>query len=404
MTDRTPVDAARIAFALLAGACAISCSGSRAGDTPGTSAVDDLRVRRAPFVERFVLTGKLESVEAALLSVPRVPSSQTSIRWMVDDGAVVREGERLVEFDSSSFVGDLEDKRLARDQARSDLEQREAELAAQQSERDLQVEQRRIALEKARFEAAVPQEILPLRDWQERQLALRRAEIEHEKALEDRDAQRRSGVEEMEQKRIALEKTSREIRIAEEAISALTLFAPRDGIAVVEEHPWEGRKLQVGDAIWSGLPVLRIPDLRKMEVAADLSDVDDGRIAPGMRAVSVLDAYPDRVFPGTVRDVGAVAQEAKRRSVRRSFPVKVSLDASDPERMRPGMSVRVEVETRSLGEALVAPRAGLDLASDPPRARLSGGRDAEIVLGPCNAQECVVESGVSDGDLLRRGA
>lgn len=404
MTERTRGDAARAAFALLSGAFLVACSGSRAGDGAAASAVDDLRVRRAPFVERFVLTGKLEAVEAALLSVPRVPTSQTSIRWMVDDGAVVREGERLVEFDSSSFVGDLEDKRLARDQARSDLEQREAEIVALEAERELAVEQRRIALEKARFEAGVPQEILPLRDWQERQLALRRAEIEHEKAVEDLEAQRRGGREEMEQKRIALEKTSREIRIAEEAISSMTLFAPRDGIAVVEEHPWEGRKLQVGDTIWSGLPVLRIPDLRKMEVAADLSDVDDGRIAPGMRARSVLDAFPDREFSGTVRDVGAVAQEAKRRSVRRSFPVRITLEEADPDRMRPGMSVRVEVETERLVGALLAPRAGLDLSSDPPRARLAEGREAEVALGPCSALECVVESGLSEGDLLRRGA
>lgn len=402
MTDRTRADAAPVTFALLAGALVLACSGSRAGDAAGI--VDDLRVRRAPFVERFVLTGKLEAVEAALLSVPRVPSSQTSIRWMVDDGAVVREGERLVEFDSSSFVGDLEDKRLARDQARSDLEQREAEIAALEAERELAVEQRRIALEKARYEAGVPQEILPLRDWQERQLALRRAEIEHEKAVEDLEAQRRSGREEMEQKRIALEKTSREIRIAEEAITAMTLVAPRDGIAVVEEHPWEGRKLQVGDAIWSGLPVLRIPDLRRMEVAADLSDVDDGRIARGMGAVCVLDAFPDLEFKGKVRDVGAVAQEAKRRSVRRSFPVRVALDDADPDRMRPGMSVRVEVETARVEGALLAPRAGLDLSSDPPRARLAGGREAEVVLGRCSALECVVESGLSEGDRLRRGA
>ncbi len=403
MTQRTRAGAARAAFALLAGAWVVACSGSRAGDADAAPDVDDLRVRRAPFVERFVLTGRLEAVEAAILSVPRVPNSQTASRWLGDDGAVVREGERLVEFDSSSFVGELEDKRLARDQARSDLEQREAELAALEAERELAVEQRRIALEKARFEASVPKEILPLRDWQERQLALRRAEIEHEKAMEDLEAQRRSGREEMEQKRIALEKTSREIRIAEEAISAMILVAPRDGIVVVEEHPWEGRKLQVGDTIWSGLPVLRIPDLGKMEIAAELSDVDDGRIAPGMPAVGVLDAFPDREFRGTVRDVGAVAQEAKRRSVRRSFPVRIALDATDPERMRPGMSVRVEVETKRLDGVLLVPRAGLDLSSDPPRARLAGGREVEVALGPCSALECVVESGLSEGDLLRRG-
>jgi multidrug efflux pump subunit AcrA (membrane-fusion protein) len=392
------------ALAVLAALFAASCGGSRAGAGSAGGPGDDLRVRRGEFVDRFVLTGELQAVDASLLSVPRVPSSQTSIRWMVEDGAVVRKGERLVEFDNTSFTGDLEEKRLARDQAVSDLAQREAELAALETDRELQVEQRRIALEKARFEAAVPRDLLPLRDWQERQLALRRAEIDHAKAMEDLEAQRKSGVEELEQKRIALDRTRREIAAAEEAIDALVLEAPQDGIAVIADHPWEGRKLQVGDALWSGLPVVTIPELDRMQVAADLSDVDDGRIARGMPAVSRLDAYPDEAFPGRVVDVGAVAQEAKRRSVRRTFPVRVSLERADADKMRPGMSVRVEVETGRAADALLAPRAGLDLESDPPRARLAGGGEAEVALGPCNALECVVESGLSEGDRLRRGA
>ena len=404
MARRIHPSGTKAALAVVAVLLAAACSGSRAGAESTTGPGDDLRVRRGEFVERFVLTGELEAVEASLLSVPRVPTSQTSIRWLVDDGAVVRAGDRLVEFDNTSFAGDLEEKRLARDQAVSDLEQREAELDAQRADRELQVEQRRIALEKARFEAAVPQDLLPLREWQDRQLALRRAEFEQAKSVEDLEAQRKSGAEELEQKRIALRRTTREIRAAEEAIEALVLEAPRDGIAVIEEHPWERRKLQVGDSLWSGLPVVTIPELERMQVAADLSDVDDGRIAPEMPALSVLDAYPEESYPGHVLDVGAVAQEAKRRSVRRSFPVHVSLDRGDAERMRPGMSVRVEVETSRTENALLVPRAGLDLDADPPRARLAGGGEADVSLGPCNALECVVESGLSEGDRLRRGA
>ena len=92
-----------------------------------------------------------------------------------------------------------------------------------------------------------------------------------------------------------------------------------------------------------------------MKVVAQLSDVDDGRIAVGMRVRCTLDTYPDRVFEGEVVSISPIAKEENNRSLRRFFQVEVLLVESAPERMRPGMSVKVEV--------LVPPREPARLAS-----------------------------------------
>ena len=92
-----------------------------------------------------------------------------------------------------------------------------------------------------------------------------------------------------------------------------------------------------------------------------------------------------------------------RRSLRRSFRVIVDLDKTYSERMRPGMSVKVEVEAFRLPETLLAPRGGLDLEAEPPIALLQGGDNREVRIGPCNALDCVVEDGLSDGERLRYG-
>jgi multidrug efflux pump subunit AcrA (membrane-fusion protein) len=102
-----------------------------------------------------------------------------------------------------------------------------------------------------------------------------------------------------------------------------------------------------------------------------------------------------------VEEVTPVAQEVGRRSQRRGFQVTVSIEEADAERMRPGMSVKVDVEVRSLEGALLVPRSALDLASEPPRALLRGGGEAEVRLGPCGALECVVEEGLEEGARLR---
>ncbi len=383
----------------LAAACGgPSLPGIAAG--PGRGAAPT--VRRGSFRERFLLTGELQAVRSEVLSVPRIPTWQTTLRWLEADGAVVKAGQRIAEFDNTAFVSDMQEKRLQADQAQSDLDEKEAEAAAAVSDKEFQLEQRRLALERARTDAAVPESLLPLRQYQERQLALARAEMDFRKAEEDLAATRTSSKEDVRQRQIALEKARREIDTAERALSAMTLVAPRDGIVVVADHPWEGRKIQVGDTVWVGLPIVRIPELHAMQVEAALSDVDDGRITTGMGAVCTLDTYPDLRFHGRVVEINSVAQADERRSLRRTFRATIVLDETDPERMRPGMSVKVEVETARRDAVLLAPRSALDLSADPPRARLEDGRAVEVRLGMCNASDCIVESGLAEGAKLRR--
>jgi len=385
---------------LFAGA---ACSTGRAelpGRSPEVAAGRDLTVRRGRFEDRFLLTGQLVAVSADNLFVPRIPSWQTTIRWLEDEGAVVKSGQKLVEFDTAAFAQDYGEKRLAFDQAESDLEQSAADTAGLRTEKEFQVAQKTIAVEKAKIAAEIPAEFIRGKEYQDNQLALQRAKTELEKAREDLTAFETSSAETVRQKRITVEKTRRELDAAGQAMEGMVLKAPRDGILVVADHPWQGRKIQVGDSVWVGLPVVSLPDLSAMQVEAKLSDVDDGRIVPGLSVSCVLDAFPDRQYPGRIAEITPVAQEAAGRSLRRAYNVRVALDAADAERMRPGMSVKVEVRPAAKADVLLAPRTGLDFEGDKPRARLATGAEVEVQLGPCNLDSCVVEGGLADGTRL----
>jgi HlyD family secretion protein len=382
----------------------VGCSGGHAEPHTGgavAAAPRDLVVRRGEFRDRFLLTGELDAVKADDIVAPRTSTWIIAIRWMEKDGAEVKAGQKVLEFDNTAFASDLEEKKLSLVQAESDLERAGADARAQEQDRAYALEERRVTLEKARMEAAVPEELQDRRKYQDRQLALHRAETEHAKAEEDLESQLATSRADLDNRRIVVEKAKREIRTAETAIQALSLAAPRDGILVVAENPWEDRKFEVGDTAYAGLAVMRIPDLAAMRVEAKLSDVDDGRVAVGMPATCYLDMYPGTAFPGKVVELTPVAQEPTRRSMRRAFRVLVDLEKTDPARMRPGMSVRVEVEKARLADALVAPRAGLDLEVSPPRAHLERGGDAEVKLGACNATDCVVLGGLEEGTRLR---
>jgi len=378
------------------------CSGAGAhAEATGTRGTEDLRVHRGSFRQRELLTGELAAERGEALVVPRTNAFQLTIRWLAEDGTLVKAGDPVVSFDNSQFSSDLEEKRLSAFDAASELERIGAQSKTNLAEKQFAVEKARAEVEKARIAAAVPKDLLSLREYQERQLALARAQSGLAKAEVDLDAERRADVADVQVQKISLEKSRREIHTAEQAIDALTLRAPRDGMVLLSDHPFEGRKLQVGDTIWVGMTVATLPDLSSMIVASNLPDVDDGRIAPGMAALCTLDAYPAMTYRGRVVDISPVARESRRNLLLRFFPVRIALEKSDSRRMRPGMSARVEVLGPEVKDSLLVPREALDFSGARPRALLASGRAVEVRLGPCTARECVVAGGLQEGARLR---
>ena len=285
----------------------LACTGAEA-DLPPESKEDAPRVhavtpRRGSFVVRRLLTGTLEAAEAAHIIAPRIARGDLQIRWMEEDGVPVRQGQTVLEFANDAFTADLEEKKLTARKAAKELVQLESQAKAETAEKAFAVEERSAELEKARIEADIPIEILPKREYQERQLAFERARAAYEDARDEHESLRAAKRQELEIQRLALEKTEFEIRTAEDAIELLSLEAPRDGLLVISDLPWEGRKLIVGDAVWPGFVLMTIPDLSVMQVSATLSDVDDGQVVRGMEARVTLDSYPDRHFAATVEDI-----------------------------------------------------------------------------------------------------
>jgi hypothetical protein len=383
---------AALALAFAVSAC---FSGYRAGKDAAA-----LQVRRGMFSSDVVLTGELRAARGEEVAVPRLPQWQTTIKWIAADGAEMKKGDRVVELDNSTFSTNLDGKRQAVAQAEQQLQQKEAEWKADTLDKQLDVERKRADYDKTKLDAAVPREVVSGREYNDRQLKFQRASVELAKAIDVFKSQRTSVKSDRDNLLLGLQKAQRELTIAERAIEELILRAPHDGIVVIRDHPWEGRRLQEGDGVFVGLPLAQFPEMSSLQVEADLADVDDGRIGAGMPATVVLDAYPNESFPARVTSIAAVAQESSRTSLRRAFRVIVQLERLDAARMRPGLSAHVVVRAMSQQNVLLAPRGAIDFSGTKPRLFLDGGRSTNVDLGACNAQECVVKSGVKEGETL----
>ena len=358
-----------------------------------------------PVEDVFLLSGELRAVRSVSLTAPR-SEGRLQVRWLAEDGAEVKQGERVAEFDPTSLIQRLEERRLRLRQAELNRESLERSSAAEAERRRAAVEKAEIESQKAQLEESVPLEYRDPKDRPALQSKWQQARAALEKARLDRDAYSVTARADVTAAGSAEQKARRELETAEQGLVSMSLLAPRAGIFLVglNLNQWgpEGpRKLQPGDNVWPGFPIGTIPDPTEMEVQATLAESDHGRIAAGMSARCILDTYPDRVFEGRVEDVGSVAAEALQNwsaSTRPGFPVRVALARTDPL-MRPGLSVRIEVVRRSWGKALSIPRGAVRFEKDGPVVRQGAAR-LPVRLSTCTPTECVVEADLSEGDRV----
>lgn len=389
-------------YAMLGLLVASACSQAEAIERPWlVSAEQPLVVTRGSLQQRVLLTGKVDAALSIELSVPRTDQWNVAIRWLAEDGSRVEAGDRVVEFDNTAVVDQINELELALVEAAIELQSAQAKAAVEGEDKRFEVRTQKIAVGKAQLDANLPAELLSRHEAQQYALELSRAEVALANAEVDLQAVLTGAEHEAQILRIAYAKAERALEAAEQQLEALEITAPRDGLVIVGEHPWEGRKLQVGDNVWPGMNVAKLPDRSETVVEASLSDVDDGRIQAGMRASCIVDAFPETPLRGFVAGISPVAQQPSRQSSRRAFEVRVELEDDDPEVLRPGLSVEVAVVTRDEDDVLIAPRAGLDFTGETARARLAEGDEVEVEVDFCGPQACAIVSGLREGATLR---
>jgi HlyD family secretion protein len=139
------------------------------------------------------------------------------------------------------------------------------------------------------------------------------------------------------------------------------IYAPVDGVVVT-------RGIDPGATVVASFqaPVLFViaQDLHKMKVLADVDEADVGKIAEGMDADCVVDAFPGEVFHGKVSQIRYSANNV---SGVVTYPGVVEVDNPD-EKLRPGMTSTITVRTHEAHAVNRIPNAALRYRPTPPSA------------------------------------
>jgi HlyD family secretion protein len=131
-----------------------------------------------------------------------------------------------------------------------------------------------------------------------------------------------------------------------------TIYAPVDGVVI-------SRNVDVGQTVAASLsaPTLYMiaNDLAKMQIDALVSEADIGGIDTNQRVNFSVDAFPARVFNGTVIQIRNAPQTNQNVI---TYDTVIDVNNSDLK-LRPGMTANVSIITASRTNTLIVPNAAL---------------------------------------------
>jgi HlyD family secretion protein len=194
------------------------------------------------------------------------------------------------------------------------------------------------------------------------------------------------------------------LNLARQQLSKTEVRADVPGIVVYKDVFFgsEQRKPQVGDQVWANQPLLILPDISKMLVESKVRETDIHKVEKNQNVRVRVEAYPELRLTGKVNLVGTLAQEERERRGTKFFGVTILVNESE-QRLRPGMTSRVEIEVEERGDSLYVP---LDAVFERGGRHvvyvLSGRRVSErdVVLGPSNQDFVVVDRGLRRGERV----
>lgn len=394
-----------------------------------------VRVRRGDVNATLTADGSIES--SSNLDLKCQVAGGTTILWIVPDGAQVEAGDELVRFDGSLIEEQLEQQRIVLEKAKAAAITAERELAAarlalpeyvegtfiqQQEELAANIATARHNLQLAEHGLRSARRLERLgfinaTQRQGNQFAVEQAQALLEVAqrakrvLEDynkpkfiQDAQTRIDTAEAQVRATAAEYAlaQRQLDRWRTELEHCVIRAPHGGLAIHANDPErsssESPQIEEGAFVNQRQPVIRLPDLERMQVRLLVHESSVLKVRRG-QAVEV--SVHGHRLPAHVSEV-ANQPERMRRSQQhlRYFAVTAALDRSDAS-LRPGETAEAELVLDQRHDVVRAPLEAIVRRDDGDYAWVVSDEMIErraLALGARGDKMFEIRDGLRDGD------
>ncbi|MDR2145989.1 MAG: efflux RND transporter periplasmic adaptor subunit [Tannerella sp.] len=373
-----------------------TCKDKNANQIPTSKAV------KGVFYVDLYEEGEIEAVNAINISSPSINyrfGYNMKITYIVKDGTEVNAGDTLLIFDPSDVNKAIMD-------AQSKLEINDAELEKMIAQQESDLEELRANYEVTRISHEISKIRLEQAGYEsdikkkEIELNLEKAEIALQQAKEQIDNRIKINTEEVKQRKLSISQDQQLLNDANAALRQLTVVTPSPGIAIIS-HNWStGNKFQVGEQVWTGMPLISLPDLSQLKATVRINEVDIAKISKGLNVEIKPDAFSESKFTGVVKEIANLAENKQGSTKIKVFPVSIYLNETD-KNLLPGLTVSCRIIVDKLEDVLYVPidaiytELGVNFVY---KKSGTGFKKMEVETGNSNSDYAVIVKGLDEGD------
>ncbi|HSE38669.1 MAG TPA: efflux RND transporter periplasmic adaptor subunit [Blastocatellia bacterium] len=327
---------------------------------------------------------------------------QFQIVSLAPEGGNVKTGDSLINFDAQKVREDLQRFQSELDQANKELEKMKVSIDLERQELSSKLAAAENKSEKLKLKQGAGSDIEASNVIEKDNLAVEQARREVE-ALKDRMEWHKKASE-ASYNIIGTRKARAENRVnaIQKGMEGFQAKADRDGV-VVYKVKWNGERYRVGENVWSGMPIIEIPELNTILAEALVPEVDIGKVNVGQHAEVAIDAFPGRTFAGNVKSIGTLVRPKAWDIPNKVLDVQIALDQLDIAVMRPAMSIRVKIETNSVADCFAVPLKAVLTTAEGAVVKVksdAGWRTQKVKLGDSNGADIIVTEGLNAGDRV----
>ncbi|HEX2914662.1 MAG TPA: efflux RND transporter periplasmic adaptor subunit [Chloroflexia bacterium] len=185
-----------------------------------------------------------------------------------------------------------------------------------------------------------------------------------------------------------------QVASARAAIDNARLYAPYDGTILSIDAA-------EGDNINFGQPVATFADLGKLQVRADVDEIDVANVATGQQAQFTLDAFPGKSFDGRVTLIAPSPTQRQGSTIYQSV---ISFNKPDNLYIRPGMAANITITSLSRSNVLLVPNRALETIGLRRYVTIQNpdGTQGKVPVetGLNNPDQTEIISGLKEGDRI----
>lgn len=377
----------------------ITVLGLSACSDPYVSTIPVYEVTSRPFEIVIPAFGELEAAEAQNISAPG--RSPMVIDWLAEENSKVTKGQVVARFDAELLLLDSREEELEMMLLDKDMRRTYAEKT--QLENELNSEEVFVGKE---FKFVDTFAIDDMRLYSKIEIIDTLSNRDYLGAKEQFIDWKQDSIGDRNQSSMQIldiRKQGHEAKYLQhqDALSQLEIYAPYDGLLVYEKN-FRGDKPSVGQTVFPGSTIAKIPNLEKMQAKVYVLDKDAIGLKEGQSVDLTLEALPDFKLSGAVSSVSGFSRTIKRSNPTKYFELTVAIPSSEVK-LHPAQKVLANIRVSQPQSKITIPLQAIFNDKGENFVYLQQGSDfvkRQVSTADKNLFFVEIVDGLSAGDVI----